>query len=82
VEYSCALGAGRVLAVGIEPVDAKLDLGEDATGGIQLAVSYSCRYHLRNVVRSTLSGAVYGVIQRPAIGEGRGLAVGVGYKSG
>jgi len=43
--------ASRVLAVGVEAVDAELDFGEDATGGIQLAVSHGCLYHLRNVVK-------------------------------
>ena len=38
-----------LLAVRVEAVDAMLDLGEDATGGIQLANSNNRRYHLRNV---------------------------------
>jgi hypothetical protein len=44
VRYTC-----RVLTVRVEAVDAKLDFGEDATGGIQLAVTSRCLYHLRNV---------------------------------
>jgi hypothetical protein len=61
----CAFAfASRVLAVGVEPVDAKLDFGENASGGVQLAVSHSCRYHLRNVVSIPLSGAVDGETQR------------------
>jgi hypothetical protein len=55
--------AVRKLAVGVEPVDTELDLGENASGGIQLAVSHSCRYHLRNVVRCPVGGAVYGEIE-------------------
>jgi hypothetical protein len=74
-------GAGRVLAVSVEPVDAKLDFGEDATGGVQLAALDSCRYHLRNVGRVPWGGAESGEIQRPGTGEGHGRAVGVGYKS-
>ena len=38
-----------LLTVGIEAVDSELDLGEDATGGIQLALSCRRLYHLRNV---------------------------------
>jgi hypothetical protein len=38
-----------LLTVGVETVDAMLDLGENATGGIQLANSNNRRYHLSNV---------------------------------
>jgi hypothetical protein len=55
--------ASRVLAVGIEAVDAELYCGEDASGGIQLAVSHGCLYHLRYVVKDPASGAVNGGIQ-------------------
>lgn len=37
------------LAVSVEAVDAVLDLGEDATGGIQLANCNNRRYHLQSV---------------------------------
>jgi hypothetical protein len=54
-----------VLAVGVEAVDAVLDLGEDATGGIQLTGSNGRRlYHVS--VSSTKDpgcGAAYGRIQ-------------------
>jgi hypothetical protein len=58
------LCASRVqrLTVGVEAVDAVLDLGEDATGGIRLANSNNRRYHLRNVEKMSC-GAVYGEIQ-------------------
>jgi hypothetical protein len=51
--------AVRKLAVGVEPVDTELGLGENASGGIQLAVSHNCRYHLRNVVRCPGSVGLY-----------------------
>jgi hypothetical protein len=35
------------LSVGIEAVDAKLDLGKDSTSDVQLATIDSCCYHLR-----------------------------------
>jgi hypothetical protein len=35
------------LSVGIEAVNAKLDLGKDSTGDMQLATVESRRYHLR-----------------------------------
>jgi hypothetical protein len=66
-------GAGCVLAVGVEPVDAKLDFGENATGGVQLAVLDSCRYHLRNVGRVPWGGAESGEMQRPRTGKGAGV---------
>jgi hypothetical protein len=72
--------AWRKLAVGVEPVDAELDFGEDTSCGVQLAVSHDCRYHLRDVVRDAAGGAERGEFQRPQTGEGRGLAVDVGYK--
>lgn len=40
---------GWVLTVGVEAVDAELDFGEDATGGVQLAIVGSRLYHLRSV---------------------------------
>lgn len=52
-----------VLSVGIEAVDAVLDLGEDAAGCIELAVSHECLYHLRYVLKDLASGAVNGGIQ-------------------
>ena len=45
-----------LLAVRVEAVDAMLDLGEDATGGIQLANLDGRRYHLRNVVENEVVG--------------------------
>ncbi len=38
-----------LLPVCVEAVDAMLDLGENATGGIQLANSNNRRYHLRDL---------------------------------
>lgn len=51
------------LTVRVEAVDAELDLGEDATGGIQLAHSYGRLYHLRNVEVEPAGGAVTGRIR-------------------
>lgn len=62
--WVCAMRCvSRVLAVGVEAVDAELDFGEDAAGGIQLAVARGCLYHLRFVVEGPASGAVNGGIQ-------------------
>jgi hypothetical protein len=36
----------RVLAVGVEAVDAELDLDKDATGGVEMTVSSIRLYHL------------------------------------
>ena len=58
-----------LLAVGVEAVDAELDLGEDATGGIQLRVSCGRRYHLRNVEEDPAGGAVYGRMRASQTGE-------------
>jgi hypothetical protein len=77
----CMLCASQ-LAVGVEPVDTELDLGEDASCGVQLAVFHGCRYHRRGVVRKRVSGAVHGVSRRPQTAEGCGLAVDFGYKTG
>jgi hypothetical protein len=53
-----------LLTVRVEAVDAMLDLGENATGGIQLANSNNRRYHLRNVQEyEAVVGAVSGEIQ-------------------
>jgi hypothetical protein len=49
----------NVLTVRVEAVDAMFDLGEDATGGIQLADSNNRHYHLRNVERMQLWGCVW-----------------------
>jgi hypothetical protein len=76
VRFAC-----RGLAVGVKSVDAKLDFGEDASCGVQLAVSRNCRYHLRDVVKNAVGGAVGEEFRRPQTGEGRGLAVDVGYKT-
>jgi hypothetical protein len=76
VRFGC-----RKLAVGVEPVDAELDFGENASCGIQLAVSCDCRYHLRDVVKDPVGGAMGGEFRRPQTGEGCGLAVDFGYKT-
>ena len=55
--------ASRVLAVSVEAVNAMLDLGEDASGGIQLAVSHRYLYHFRYVLKDPASGAVNGGIR-------------------
>lgn len=47
-----------VLAVGVEAVDAKLDFGEDATDGVQLANFNGRLYHFRSVEVYWVSGAV------------------------
>jgi hypothetical protein len=52
--------AWRKLTVGVEPVDAELDLGENTSCGVQLANSHDCRYHLRDVVRDPAGGAIGG----------------------
>lgn len=53
-----------MLTVRVEAVDAMLDLGENATGGIQLADSGNRRYHFRNVEKyEAVVGAVSGEIQ-------------------
>ena len=54
----------NVLTVGVEAVNAVLDFGEDATGGIQLAVSNIRPYHVFvSSTKDPACGAVYGRIQ-------------------
>jgi hypothetical protein len=48
---------GMRLAVCVETVDAELNLGEDATDGIQLMNACSQLYHLRYVKEDPSGGA-------------------------
>jgi hypothetical protein len=45
-ERRALLGVCCALAVGVEAVDAVLDFGEDATGGIQLTNPNDRLYHV------------------------------------
>ena len=68
-----------MLAVGVEAVDAVLDFGEDATGGIQLTGFCGRRYHIRNVEEAPAGGAWSGEIQASQTADGdlfiRGTAI-------
>lgn len=48
---------GTCLAVRVETVDAELNLGEDATNGIQLINAFNQLYHLRYVKEDPSGGA-------------------------
>lgn len=53
-----------VLTVGVEAVNAVLDFGEDATGGIQLTDSNGRLYHVSvSSTKDPACGAMYGRIQ-------------------
>lgn len=67
----------RVLTVDVEAVDAELDLGEDATGGVGRAAVAERFYHLRLRVRARAGGGYMGYGAR----RGACVVVGVGRPS-